>query len=214
MLDQIQIINLSLAKLADGNSVQNLTESSTEAMQARAHWDVALHSALAEHPWDFAKRQRRLAPLDEDVSLSEYEYHFSYPADCIYIRRVYPTSRTFDGVPYAVGLSFDGNQRIIKCNHIDAAAEYTFAAPPTTSFPMPFVSALAWRLAAEIAMAVQPDKTNTMLQGYSYAINEAKLMDAREIGPRSRTDGNWMRGRYGLETQAALQSRSQGNQGA
>ncbi|MCD8349903.1 MAG: hypothetical protein LUC93_04745 [Planctomycetaceae bacterium] len=207
MIDQIQIINLALAKLSDNNTVQNLMENSPEAMQARAHWDIALHALLSEHPWDFAKRQRRLAPLDEDTSLSPYEFHFAYPADCIHIRRVFPSGRTYDDVPYAIALSSNGSQSIIQCNHIDAAAEYTFATPPTTSFPVQFVSALAWRLAAEIALATGRPNAGDMLQAYSITLNEAKLRDARERGPRSQVDGGWLKSRYPAQ-QAQQQGQS------
>lgn len=212
MFDKIEIINLALAKLSDGNTLQSLSENSPEAMQAQAHWDVAVRGVLSEFPWDFAKKQQRLNQLAEDVSLSAYEYHYAYPVNCILIRRVYSSAAQAGNVPFSTGLSFDGNQRIVMCNQEDAVAEYTIDAPPVTSFPVSFVNALAWRLAAEIALAIGRSNAGELLQAYAMTLNEAKLADAREVGPRSRVDGNWEKSRFPTTAQTAY-AQPQGREG-
>lgn len=213
MFDKIEIVNLALAKLSDNNTLQNLQENSPEAMQAQAHWDVAVQSVLSEFPWDFAKKIQRLAQLSEDTSLSPYEYHYAYPSDCIHVRRVFSAESTEGNVPFATGLSEDSKQRIVQCNHVDAAAEYTYADPPVTSFPTQFVSSLAWRLAAEIALATGKPGAGDLLQAYAMTLNEAKLRDARECGPRSRADGNWLKSRYPVQQQQSYTSGQSGREG-
>ena len=191
MLDQLKIINLALAKLSDYNTVQSLDEPSVEAMQAKAHWDVALQGVLTDHPWDFARRQKRLALLSEDTSTSAYEYHYAYPVNCIIVRRVYSAREPYGNAPFAVAMSQDEKQRIIQCNQIEAMAEFTLASPPVSTFPALFASALAWRIAAEIALATGKSGAVNPIEGYAPTLDQARPRDSRAVGTRPRLESNW-----------------------
>lgn len=212
MLDQLKIINLALAKLSDYNTVQSLDEPSVEAMQAKAHWDVALHGVLTDHPWDFARRQKRLTLLSEDTTTSAYAYHYAYPADCIVVRRVYSAREPYGNTPFSIAISQDEKQRVIQSNQVEAVAEYTLANTPVSAFPPLFASALAWRIAAEIAMATGKSGAVNPIQGYATTLDQARLSDSREVGPRSRVEGNWLKARMPVMMQSAPAQDSQGGQ--
>lgn len=197
MHSEIEIINLALSNISDGNPIQDLSENSPQAYQARMHYDPTLQAVLSDHAWDFARRVQRLALVNHDPELSGWGYHYGYPVDAAQIRRVFPTGEAFMSAPYAVGRSDDGMQRVVMINHANAAAEYTMNKVNVATMPPLFVNAFVWRLAAEIALAnARSDQANFALQVYQQQLEEAKLRDARESGPNSRTDGNWMKQRY------------------
>lgn len=206
MHSKLTIINLALAKLSNGNFVNSLGENSPEAQQALAHWDTTLGVVLSEYTWDFARKQQRLALLDEDTGLSEFKYHYIYPTDCLYIRRIFTVGNVYQNAPFRVGQSNEGNQRIVMTNMDEAAAEYTMASPIAENMPPQFVNAFAWRLAVEIAYANggSPQAAQMALQGYQMCLDEAKLRDARETGPLSRMKGNWLASRNALYTETPM----------
>lgn len=197
MQSEIEIINLALSCISDGNFVQSLDEDSPEAVQAKMHYDPTLQAVLSDHAWDFARRIQRLALMAHDQGLSAWAFHYGYPVDAVQIRRVFSVGNANKSVPFATGRSEDGVQRIIMTNHQTAAAEYTLAKVAPGTMPPLFVKAFSWRLAAEIALSrAQREQANYAMQVYQAQLEEAKLRDARESGPLSRTDGNWMKSRY------------------
>ena len=214
MFTQIKIINLALAKLSNGNFVQSFSENSPEAQQALAHWETTIGMVLSEYTWDFARKQARLALLDEDTGLSEFKHHYIYPTDCLHVRRVYEDKNLYGNMPFRVGQSNEGNQRIIMTNAVDAVVEYTMAEPLPENMPPQFVNALAWRLAAEIAFAnlANPQMAQQAMQMYQIQLMEGKLRDARETGPLSRLRGNWLMARDVIYTEAQPSYGQQGQQ--
>lgn len=212
MYTQLKIINLALGKLSNGNFVQSLEEDSPEAHQMLTHWETTLHTVLSEYAWDFARKLERLTPLDEDTAISGWKYHYIYPNDCVFIRRVYPASTPYGNSPFRLGQSNGGTQRIIMTNHDQAAVEYTMAEPIPENMPPQFVNALAWRLASEISLASykEPQMAQACMQAYMQAIEEAKLRDAREAGPLSKPNGNWLASRQILNTENQYTTASPG----
>lgn len=213
MSSKIEIINMALAKLSNGNFIQSLDENNPEAQQAQVHWETMLDTVLTEFPWDFSRRLAQLVQVADDTGLSEWAYHYLYPADCVYIRRVFPLATPAYSAPYRRGLAADGLQRVVMTNQAQACAEYTTRAVAPENLPPQFVNALAWRLAAEIASSFkgEPQMAQHCLQYYTLQLDEAKVRDARESGPQSRIDGNWIRSRDALSRETVYQNAQQGN---
>lgn len=69
---------------------------------------------------------------------------------------------------------------------------------PASDFPADFGEALAWRLAAEIALAFRADRqiADAASRAYLVHLERAKLRDAGETGPRRRPRSFWEEARY------------------
>ncbi|MCD8351439.1 MAG: hypothetical protein LUC93_12600 [Planctomycetaceae bacterium] len=199
MASKMEIINLALANLSR-EPIQSLSEPNPEAFQLRVHWETALASVLRDHPWGFAMRRKPLAPFQE--SPIGFAYAYGYPGDCIQARRVLPcrggSARNGPAYPFEIGRSLDGRHRAILTDLPDAALEYTTIQVPCEEFDPQFVGALAWRLAAEISLAVHADPQShaAAISTYSMQLQQAKALDMRESSSPRLPDGDFLRSRY------------------
>lgn len=197
MAAKMEIINLALANLSR-EPIQSLRETNPEALQLRLHWDTALASILRDHPWGFAMRRKPLAALAE--SPIGFAYAYAYPEDCILARRVLPgaptpTRRTVH--PFEIGRSLDGRHKVILTDVPGAAVEYTTRNLPCEEFDPQFANALAWRLTAEISLAIHadPQAHQAALSSYSLQLALAKAMDMRESVTPRLPDGDFLAAR-------------------
>ena len=199
MHSKIDVINLALANLANQNFIQDDSEPNSEAIQAGKHWDVILESVLAEYPWSFAMRETPLGLVEELSEGSAWRCHYAYPAACVMVRKVIRPESRSQGFPFQIGRSHDGLRRVVMTDALPATAEYTTNDIPVSQMPAMFVNALAWRLAAEIALAqrADPQLFSSCLQAYTVQADQARLQDARERGPVTKRLGQWLRSRHG-----------------
>ena len=196
MASKMDIINLALANLSR-EPIQSLSEPNPEAFQLKVHWETALASVLRDHPWGFAMRRRRLAALaDPPVG---FAYAYAYPEDCIQARRVMPAGvngpwRGRPASPFEVGRSPDGRHKAILTDLPDAALEYTTSRVPCEEFDPQFVGALAWRLAAELSLAIHadPQSHQAAVATYSAQLQQAKALDMRESSSPRLPDGDFL----------------------
>ncbi len=196
MASKMDIINLALANLSR-EPVQSLAEPNPEAFQLRVHWDTALSSVLRDHPWGFAMRRKPLAALAE--SPIGFAYAYVYPEDCIQARRIFPLYASGSrcariASPFEIGRSQNGKYKAILTDLPDAALEYTTSQVPCEEFDPQFVVALAWRLAAEISLALHadPQSHRAAVETYSMQLQQAKALDMRESSTPRLPDGDFL----------------------
>ena len=199
MASKMDIVNLALANLSR-EPIQSLAEPNPEAFQLRVHWETALASVLRDHPWGFAMRRKKLAALAD--SPIGFAYAYAYPEDCIQARRVMPcgTPGSWRGraaFPFEIGRSPDGRFKAILADFPDAALEYTTNLAPCEEFDPQFVTALAWRLAAELSLAIHadPQSHQIALATYSAQLQQAKALDMRESSSPRLPDGDFLASR-------------------
>ncbi|MCC8190792.1 MAG: hypothetical protein LIP77_09205 [Planctomycetes bacterium] len=199
MASKMDIVNLALANLSR-EPIQSLNEANPEALQLRTHWDTALASILRDHPWGFAMRRKVLTALAE--SPIGFTYAYTYPGDCIQARRLFPAGGGRAGRvghPFEIGRSLDGRYKAILTDLPAAALEYTTRQVPCEEFDPQFVNALAWRLTAEISLAVHadPQSHQAALTTYAAQLQQAKAMDMRESSSPRLPDGDFLGARHG-----------------
>ncbi len=196
MPSKMDIINLALANLSR-EPIQSLSEPNPEAFQLRVHWETALASILRDHPWGFAMRRKQLAALAETPV--GFAYAYAYPDDCIQARRVLPADaaaawRNRDACPFEIGRSPGGGHKAILTDLPDAALEYTTRQVPCEEFDPQFAVALAWRLAAEISLALHadPQSHQAAVQTYSMQLQQARALDMRESSSPRLPNGDFL----------------------
>lgn len=199
MYSKIDIINLALANISNLNGVQGFGENNVEAQQADKHWGAILTCVLAEAPWSFATRMRPLALLEADAGPAPWSHHYVYPDDCVRLRRVYSPDVPMEGAQFRLGRSTDNRFRVVMAGAPPLVAEYTTREISVAEFPPHFANALAWRLAAEIALAMRADAglADGATRAYMLQLEAAKLHNADEAGPRPRRNGSWLEARHG-----------------
>jgi len=193
---EVDICNLALAHCANKASISSLNPpEGSEQAEACARWyPVALGCILAEHPWAFATRRKRLARLtDGEVEKGAWLYAYGLPADFNRIIDMAPSSVSSPR-PFFKGMlsqheeyeltAYDSGFALLT-NELGPVLRYITSAPLPTSFSYPFVLALSWLLAAFLSGDVVRGETGINLEAfmgkqYLFYLAKAKALDATQ----------------------------------
>lgn len=176
MASDVDICNLSLARLGDDATVSSIDppEGSAQAAHCARFYPIARDSLLEEHPWGFATRRIALALLTQTPP-SEWAFTYQVPSDQLNILAVTapdasddyttgmppPYSRPgspntaigyglYTPQPYVTESLPDGTD-VLYTNQQNAVLRYTVLITDTTKFSPLFVDTLSWRLAGMLA---------------------------------------------------------------
>jgi len=181
MATKVQICNMALTDLgATTITTLEASDDSKEADACRVYYDLLILELLEEHPWDFAKTWVALA---EDAGYTfvddMYDYAYEKPAD--YVRH----SRLEDK-----DVEFEVRGTNIVSNQEDLEIEYIKEMADPTVYPPHFVTALAARLRASLAMTLsrKGSKAVDWMGIYMHQVlPRAKLLDSQVSRPSRAT---------------------------
>lgn len=191
-----RIASMALARIGQAKQIADLdSDQSAAGITCRLFYEPARDAVLADFPWPFAERTRSLALVTDGFS-NEWRYAYRYPADCLRFRRIVGHAR--EGavrLPYAVG--GDASGRLILTDEPTAAGVYTERVTDTLRFPVLFESAVAWKLAVEIAPALSADPkwVTRAEQQYELALSTAETRALNESADDPNPDAEWVRAR-------------------
>lgn len=184
MVDSVVAIwNLALQRIGVTVRVQAEDEGTVEASSCAICWSTALDRTLEDFPWPFAKRQTTLAELS-GVTRVGWEYVYALPADFLQAQAILGEETRLSLVPsesrppYEI-MADDAAEGKVLCCDVEQteiyALEYTARVTNPVSYSGAFVSAVAWLMAAELALALPKDasKAQAALQMYRYEIENA-----------------------------------------
>lgn len=183
--DVLEIWNQALSYVGSRAAVQDLTEDSREAQHLNSVWGLIRDSEL-EGPvgfdWNFLTAYRSLAALDlgDDLPAS-WAYAYQYPSDCMRFRFIEGTSRSEED-PLAYEIGSWSNKRVIYTDMEDAVGCYTRFVTDPNLWSAKFCVALAWKLAASLAMTEigTVGDAAAMEKVYSAEIGRAMAQSANE----------------------------------
>ena len=193
--------NLVLGHLGIGSEIANLdTENSAEAVHLRRFYDEALEITPRDYPWSFAKAYVALGSKTIGTEVTDWEYSYTYPSDCVFIRKIYSGNRQDSlqtQVPYDV--AYDGQSRVIHTDLQNACVSYTKRVTNYNYFPADFVMALSFRWALYMPntmLAGDPFKLKQdIFQQYLIEIGNARRNDSSEQKSDIPLDSEFIRGR-------------------
>lgn len=153
----VAICNLALSRIGVGTAITSLAASSQEAIACNAVYESMRDLVLRDFPWPFARTWVALglvtdASEEDDFPAwgDDWRYAYRYPSDCIRALRMVDGTKNGTQVPYALGS--DSSGRLIYTDEADAVLVYTTRFEDPAHFDPSFASALAWKIAAEIAV--------------------------------------------------------------
>lgn len=155
---QVSIWNLALSHVAQ-KPVVAITDTSPQALACARVWDISLKDALRASKPGFARAIVALALHATYVPL-HWTYAYAYPANAVSMNLVY-NEATQDPT---VGEQFRelyipaSNEKVIVTNCESAYGEYTYNIIDTTLFDPSFVTALALKLASNLAVPLVGDR--------------------------------------------------------
>lgn len=190
MATTTEICNMALSHLGVGKDVSNVdTEKSNEARAFNRFYPTAIEAMLRDFPWPFAIKMATLALVednqDESDILSEWEFSYQYPADCVEAKRIvsmHTTDNRQSRIPYRIITGASGP--LILSNWPNAVLEYAGLLPTTALFPADFTLALSYRMACYMAARVtggDPFKlAPRCMQAYQIELASARANAANE----------------------------------
>lgn len=158
-----QMCNMALGRIGVSATIADITESSTAARACNTFYEATRDRLLAAYPWPWAAKRATLAALT-DGERDGWEYAYALPADCLTPRELFPENRAVaskDRRRFVVEYDVTTAKAILLSDEEAPELLYTatFSLNVVGHFPPAFTDALAWALAAELAMplAVKSD---------------------------------------------------------
>lgn len=186
MATVVSICNRGLSRIGHTISIQALDEEgSVEAEQSNLHFEDCRDEALEAFPWNFATKRATLA-IVAGAERTDWEYVYALPTDCLAVRFLVREGvrnpSAAERVPFHIEANDAGDGRILVTDLEDAELVYTMKHVTPGVWPPAFVSALAWRLAAELALGVKKDRAlaKDCLVAYGIALQQAEVLAANE----------------------------------
>lgn len=176
MPTQVEIVNEALVNCMQP-VIQSFTENSVSAEQAAYWYPIWRRRLLAAYDWPFATLTSVLALHAEDPP-ADWGYRYGLPGDAKWIRRVLTdgTTRVAPLIPFRVELLADKSAKTLLTDANPAYLRYTYDCDNAALFDEYFAGALAARLSAQFALAMNKDR---LLYGEFVAQAGAALAEAR-----------------------------------
>lgn len=180
MVSKIDICNLALAHLGQ-EGISSLTQEDEGARRIHLFYEPVKAEVLRTHNWAFALVREPLVLL-EDPSAPAYPYLYQYPADGLFVRKVFAGAEGRKPYPFKEVYRRRINQRAVQTPAPQAVAEYTRDVQDATQFDPAFVKAFALALAADLALTLTGDEAlcRLMLGRYSQCLEEARRSNMSE----------------------------------
>lgn len=183
MATQVEICNMALAYIGHTVFIEDLdTEASQEAILCRLFFEQMRDAVLEDHHWPFASKDFTLNLIEEDPN-TDWAYSYAYPTDCIRAERIVTGLGEPDSEKAPYRIHGTGAARRIYTNEEDAVLKYTARITDVSLFSASFVEALAWRIAAAIALGLGRKEANRQvaMANYNMAKAQAQVNAANEM---------------------------------
>lgn len=167
MASKIDVFNMALAHIGASTTVADEQEHSPERVACSRFWETCRDTLFSYQsvPWRFAKARVLLADLGSPPA--GWGYRYRYPNDCITAIEVTVTGRAELFEKKAkFQVEHEASGRVIVCDIPEAELVYVKRVEAVERWPGSFVEAMAYRLAAMIAMPLKKETSlrNDLLQ--------------------------------------------------
>jgi hypothetical protein len=175
-MNTVEVCNLALSRVGHGAShpIASIDEAREEARACKRVFPSLLRMMLREHVWPFAMRAVELQP--SSVTVPGWPYVYEMPTDALNILAVTgpDTDPWGEHARYCTrGFRLIGD--VLACYESPAWAWYTADVSDPVKGDALFKDALAWRLAAELAIALKADPNlhRMAMENWQLALSKA-----------------------------------------
>lgn len=175
----VEIWNLALIALGGKDTIVSEAEDSNEAAAMRVVWPTVRDELLEETDWPWASGYQQLANLDAipDPVAIRWRYWQKIPAEALEVREILDTTsgRPTEPTPFEV-LEDPTQGPVMACDVSTPNVRYTKRLTTVERYPAGFVSALKYRMAAEVApkLTSSPGMQQAMMQSYVRKLSAAR----------------------------------------
>lgn len=195
----IEICNMALSRIGRDRII-SLDSNNEESRQCKMYYDMCRQSLLKDYDWGFAKRIDQMAQVD--FKHFGWQYVYAYPSGCLQILRIYNNNgeslvHNSDEDDEWDIFNMSGSSQAVACNVDMAMVEYIIDVRDSGVYSAQFCDALAWRIAAEIAMQLTGDANlrGQSWQFYEMTVRKVKTNTARERNVDKRNINKYIKAR-------------------
>jgi hypothetical protein len=175
-----EICNMALTPLGERRIHDIDSDTDETAVLCRLYYDNIVDEVLRSHPWNCAVWYQSLAQLsstDDDYLIDGYDNY-----DYQYILPTNPYCLRVLSIPEHPDENYQIVGRYLLSNLETVVLEYIKRITNPTQFDPLLVSAIAYRLSADLAMRItNSEKTrNDMIRIYEWQLNRAGAIDGIE----------------------------------
>jgi hypothetical protein len=158
----VDVWNRALDRIGQSRPIASEDETTLAAAVCKRHYPDCLDEALELRDWPFARGQAALALLAE-VSRVGWVYAYALPSDFVAARGLIVGGQRLslqgeeDREPHEIQSDDAGEGQLLLCDlelEDSDALVYTRRHETVSRWPRQFLSAVAWRLASELALAI------------------------------------------------------------
>ena len=179
-VSKTSICNMALTPLG-ARRIHDIDDDTDEtAVLCNLYYDDTVDEVLRSHTWNCAVWYQSLAELssdDDDYLLDDYE-EFAYQ----YILPTSPKCLRVVSIPENLDADYEVVGDYLLCNLETVVVKYIKRVTDPTKFDPLLVKAIAYRIAADIAMRRTESKKvrDDMLKLYEWQLNRAETIDGIE----------------------------------
>ena len=195
----IEVCNRALARVGVDQLIEDFDDPNNRARQCRLAFGPCRDEVLQDFPWNFAQRCVALS-LASGVEIPGWTYAYLYPADCMKVHAVTDIRGARNrGVVYTEIWNYDillparmpfmvmshptiENARILLTDQVEAFAWYTQETDDLSIWSPLARSALSWKIAGELALALKADArlSQNASNAYTAAVSTAQAGSLNE----------------------------------
>ncbi len=180
MITKITICNLALAQLGQA-PISSLDQEDEKARRLNLFYAPVRDEVLRTHNWAFAAVSEPLALLEKEAD-AEGSFIYKYPAEALFIRRVFAPRAPQVSLSFKEHFRSDLHCRTLGIPCRTAHAEYTRRITDENLFDPAFVKCFSLALACDLAVALTGDGglAGQILQKYMLSLEEARRSNMTE----------------------------------
>lgn len=181
------ICNIALGRIGHTQFLADLaSDTANEAENCRNLYPQARDETLEAASWPGATKRYKPSPLDATLLTlglvpSGWTYAYALPGDIVSsagVQKIYPGVRNpkqSEEVPFAIERDDKTQQDVILTDQQSPEIIYSLALVDVKRFTAKFVSAVAWKLAMELGLALRKDPGigKQCADAYAFALAEA-----------------------------------------
>lgn len=151
-LDKVAICNMALANIGSP-PIHSLDDKNVSARACNLRYDEARLETLSASLWNFASMWKDGVRVDIPAK-KPWAYVHSYPSDALRVFEIQRATTADKDIPFEVTDRPDLPGKLIHSNVEQPTFVYTRDKSDVSTFDWDFIRALAWCIAAKIAMPV------------------------------------------------------------
>jgi len=169
----LEVTNNALYLMGD-QAITSFTDGSAQAEVANALYEDVVNTALSNHRWRFASKQRVLTRMSVEPE-GKWDVAYRMPGDLVHVISVTVND-------YPIKYDIYGDKVYCNASEADSVVMDYIYRPDESAWPSTFKMAVKYSLASEFAIALARDNqlASLMAQKSNFNMAQARRIDSQQ----------------------------------